>query len=344
VIDGENPVPLSWSNQTYKNKNGEKCYMGVIKAETNQKWSEKTALIWHMNGLWKKCSLYVTASPNGPRDLKIERSIDGGKNYKTITTVTLKNTGQVQDIFQNVPSAEDTVDFNFSEYTEGNEVYRISVASDYKLDGSLGLYESNSGELVINKVAAYKYFVDEQKVFTSQVRATAYKIADKKVKINWDKVDNAKEYVIYKREYLKGNTKKVKIIKATNEKECSYIVKNLDSKKKYIFVVKAILENGETDDGGIVVDMKKQLIPKDIKLAKKIKLKKGKKKRIPLKYKKGTDKSFVKEIKYTVNKKKVIKIKNNKIVAKKKGTALVKVKIVLKSGLKKTLKTKVIVK
>jgi len=63
-----------------------------------------------------------------------------------------------------------------------------------------------------------------------------------------------------------------------------------------------------------------------------------------LKYKKGTDKSFVKEIKYTVNKKKVIKIKNNKIVAKKKGTALVKVKIVLKSGLKKTLKTKVIVK
>lgn len=357
TLDGTVKVPLYWSKEPYKNKNGEKQYMGVLKPQEEQGWSENTCVIWKPKYLAEEFQIYVTSSEDGPRDLKLEYSLDGGETYAPMPEgrVSLKQGGQEQNIFENIHISKEKLGEIWRAIRTQQCYIRISPASDTKLDGSTGLYGSQDGELVLSEFSSHEWvFMCVYPIQPSRVEElSVYKTGDTKVKISWKSTGSRpKKYIIYQKKLsLKSdnNFKKIRTIKikdnGKSDKKYSFTIKNLSKKGKYIFYVKAFNDEERSSiSEKILIDMEKELLPKDIKLAKKIVVKKGESKKIPFTYKKGTKKSCVSEVQCTVGKKKIAVIKKGKIVAKKRGSTDLKVKVILKSGLQKTFKTKVVVK
>lgn len=340
TMDGFTKGNLFWSEEIYENADGRKIYAAAFTPTKEQTWNPKSAIVCELSqniGDW--CSLYVAASQDGPRDLKIECSKDGGKTYQKLGNVSLKSDKKLQNILADMADMEASV---YEDLEKWNKVLRISVASDYKLNGSRGLYGSDIGELIIYDFSMYGNIgtTDTSIILPS---LSAYKTGETKVKLVWKKVNGVKRYEIYQR---KGKSvfKKIRTIKAANAKKYNCIVKGLSKKGKYNFYIKAVFKDKELSGALEQVDMKKQLIPNDIKFVKQITIKKGKKKKLSLQYRKGANPFYVKNIEYMVKNKKIAVIKKGRIIGKKKGSTNLKVKVTLKSGLKKILKARISVK
>ena len=368
TLDGIAKVPLYWSEITYKDMDGKNQYMGVLKPQDGQGWTEQSCVIWKPKFEPQEFWVYALASKQGPRDLKVEYSLDGGETFVLFPngTVTLKQVEQEQNIFENITILGETL-WEIRKAIHNQQCYiRISTASDVKLDGSIGLYGSQEGELVLSQLSSHMwvYICVPPPMPPEIAKLSVHKIGDKKAKISWQNTrGRAEKYEIYQKRL--GNTlsgksniivkeifKKIHTIKVHNtgtmddfDKKYSFTVKNLNKKGKYVFYVKAVYDEFRTvKSDKILLNMKTELLPKDIKLAKKVILKKGSRRKIPFTYKKGTKKSFVSKVDCTVQKRKIALFKKGKILAKRRGSTKLTVKVTLKSGLKRTFKTKVVVK
>lgn len=367
TLDGNVKVPLYWSESTYKDMDGKNQYMGVLKPQEGQGWIEQSCVVWKPKFEPQEFRVYALASKQGPRDLKVEYSLDGGETFVLFPngTLMLKQGGQEQNIFENISIPPETL-WEIKKAINKQQCYiRISTASNVKLDGSVGLYGSQEGELVLSQLSGnmWGYICVLPPMPPEIKQLSVHKIGDKKAKISWQNTrGRAEKYEIYQKKLsdtlsddsnitVKEKFKKIRTIKVHNtgkmddfDKKYSFTVKNLSKKGKYIYYVKAVYDEFRTvKSDKILLNMKTELLPKDIKLAKKIVVKKGSRKKIPFTYKKGTKKSCVRDVQCTVGKKKIAVIKKGKIVAKKRGSTGLKVKITLKSGLRKTFKVKVVV-
>lgn len=262
-MDGNSNSDLYWSETTYKSASGNLERVAVLKADEKHPWTKDSCIIIKVEDVLSGVSgieVEMGASLNGPRDYRIEYSLDGGNTWvafnengtdkgvvlsaKTIATVFKKNLHGI-----NRSSTRNT-GYNFDIY---NDIYfKISVDSDYKVDGSEGLIGSNTGELAVAGV----YLLSSDGITieepeggvraedsVNKLKPAKVKIIDAKrvsknsMKIKWKKVSNASGYeILYSK---KSNFKKADTVNIKNGKMTSRKIKKLSADKKYYVKVRA---------------------------------------------------------------------------------------------------------
>lgn len=371
-MDGENPSQMYWSETSYENCSGEEEIVAILKACNEEKWSEKSNIIFKMssiNAFTDKIEIELGASKDGPRDYKIEYSPDG-KNYYPLNAEEVNQTSIEEENKITVAFTESIVDIQrnyqtsmLKEIIKGQETesefkiyddiyFKISVASDYKVNGEKGLYGSSNGEMTFRAVRFLQAapqtedtgtVIDEEVLVDAPTKVTAYKTASKTITLKWKKADEVDGYQIYLK---KGNStyKKNKTLNAA--KKCIYKIKKLSNKGTYKIRIRAYKKvNGERYYSkytkAITVKMKEQLLPTDLSVNRKINVKVGKQKKLTVKCVSGKNKNLIKNVKYKVKDKKIATVKSGRVKGKKVGSTSVKTTVTLKSGLSKTFTTKI---
>jgi len=363
-LDGQTQTPLYWSEGTYKNRQGKKEHVALLKADDTHTWSGNSYMLFkieNVNATVEGLTLEMGASSDGPRDYRISYSTDEGKTWKEMDTfgssqAKIKTAGAVTALFEKKISISDR-SYTTINLTEDNgynwdckiydDIYvKVTVDSDYTVDGKQGLYGSSKGEWALRSVKLLEATASAQqqevKAPEAPAQVEAYKTAAGTITVTFKKDSKAGGYEICLKKkngiYKKVNARKVSAAK--------YKIRNLSAKQTYYIKVRSY----QTKDGtksyspyskAVTVNMKKQPLPRDLSLNKKVSLKVGDTKALKVKYSAGTGSSFVKSINYKVKDKRIATVKNGKITGRHEGSTEVTTKVVLKSGLSKTFKTKI---
>lgn len=358
-MDGITDSKLYWSQEKYKDVSGKSAHIAVLKADESSVWTQDSCMIFKVEDIGDSlCGIEVDmgASKDGPRDYKISYSVDNKETWMEFNQYgtdkgTVKTAGHTAKVFQKFtcnlarPYTEKMVQDDYL----GNQnvkvfddiYFKVSVASDYKADGTKGLYGSNKGEWGLKSIRLFEAWVGIDDPPAPPQSLKAYKTADGKITLSWRGSTDASGYEIYLK---KGNGKyhKVKDIKSPSTRK--YTLKNLSSKGIY----KIRMRSYDKIKGAmtysrymtVTVDMKKQPLPKNLSVSKSLSLNVGQKKKINVKCTKGTDSRYIKTITYKIKNPKIASVKSSGyITGKKKGNTTVTVKVTLKSGLSKSFTT-----
>lgn len=375
TMNGTDCVPMYWSDPVYR-LNSQKKTVAVLKADETHTWSSDSAIILRVTdpmGYAQKLQIAMAASEDGPKDYCIEYSMDGKKyiplNTKGTHEAEIFEKNTVTDLFQKslvdikpVSSKRRCIssvrgeDSTISITIRNDVYYRISVSSDQKVSGEAGLYGSNTGEMALVAVAirGARSVIDDPKsgTVTGQVDSpkllSAYKVTEKSIQLHWarakDKASNRiSGYVIYLK---KGDDAYKKVATVPRPDRVKYTLKGLSARGKYQLKLRAFARLGATTaysvyTKAITVNMKKQPLPTDLKVTRKLHIKVGQERKLPVICKNGTSRRFIKQIKYVVRNKKIVAVTGGKVKAKRKGNTIIITKIVLKSGFKRCLRTRI---
>lgn len=375
-LDGKNASALYWSKSAYRNSTGEKEIVAVLKADGSQKWSKNSGIVFKMasiNAMTEQIEIELGASKDGPRDYKIEYSLDGKTYYplnaEKSNTTSIKESYTIAAAFtENIADIQRTYEtLTIKENVKGKEIesdlkiyddiyFKISVASDYKVNGKKGLYGSSTGEMAVRAIHFQQKsataegdegtFIDTPTItddVAAPTKVTAYKTAAYTATLTWKKADSADGYEIYLK---KGNSsyKKVKTLK-----NATYKIKDLSNKGTYKIRIRSYkVVNGKkyysSYTKAITLKMKEQLLPKDLSINKKITVKVGGQKKLALKCASGKNDKLIKNVKYKVKNNKIASVQSGIVKGKKTGSTTVRITVTLKSGLSKTFTTKIQVK
>ncbi|MCR5791580.1 MAG: hypothetical protein K6G65_00280 [Lachnospiraceae bacterium] len=364
-MDGKTQRPLYWSDETYKYQKGKDEHIAVLKANEGHPWSEESCMIFKIediNAMVAGITLEMGASEKGPRDYRIYYSVDEGANWKEMnsygeSTATVTASGEITTIFKKrINNSERTyITMNLTEkdgYCWNCSIYddiyvKVVVDSDYKLNGETGLYGSFEGEWAIRGVTLLEHVLkipEESEEFLSMPpKMEGYKTARNTITVT---IKDKKKVAGYEF-YLKNENGTYKKVPARRVTALKYEIRNLSAKKKYYIKARSYrTKEGETIYGSfstkpVKVNMKKQPLPENISVNKKLSLKVGTTKTLKLKFLSGTSSRYVKSITYKAKNKKIVTVKKGKVKGKKKGNAVITTRVLLKSGLSKTFHTKV---
>lgn len=361
-IDGVNPSKLFWSRKRYKDLTGDKTAVAVLKAGTSKKWSKQSGIILKVsdiNGFVTGIEIEMAASENGPRDYKIEYSVDGETFYAMenvkdsrfslsepyiITIPFQKDISQIQRMYTTVQLTDGQYDSEVKIYED--IYFKVSPASDYKVNGKKGLYGSSEGEMAICAVRLNELSNSScKKTLNPPSDVKVYKNAVNRAKITWNKVSGVDGYEIYLKEEGEAY-KKIATVRGTGKAERQ--IRNLSKDGIYKVRIRSYVKDGSKKEYSsyktVALNMKKQVIPKDLSMNKKVGIKVGSSKKLQVKCAEGKNKSYIENVQYRVKNADIATISNGILKAKKAGTTSVTTKVILKSGLTKTFTTEIIVK
>lgn len=359
-MDGSTDSKLYGSGAAYRNAAGKDEYIAALRADASSVWGKDSCMVFQVEDIGDNlCGIEIEmgASKDGPRDYKISYSVDKGETWNEFkqygtdegTVRTANCTAKVfRKCTRNLPRRYEKMSLkdDFKEEYEAEvfeDIYfRVSVNSDYKADGTGGLYGSSSGEWGIRSVNLLRDWIgaDEPPVPPQDVRA--YKTGDRKITLEWRKPCYLGGYEICLK---KGSGKYHKIKDITGTSLKKYTVKNLSPKAVYKLRIRSYkMVAGKMRYSrymGVTVDMRKQPLPRNLSMKKSFSLHVGQEKKVAVKCTKGTDSRYIKKISYKVMDKSIAGVKpSGIIVGKRKGTTTMTVKVILKSKLSKTFTVK----
>ncbi|MDE7425241.1 MAG: fibronectin type III domain-containing protein [Lachnospiraceae bacterium] len=355
TMDGETDCSLYWSQKIYKKSTGIAEQAAALKADEVHRWSKNSAIIIKMEDLHGYISgiqIEMGASENGPRDYEIEYSLDG-KKYLPLNKASITEANNITSLFEeemgrlrldrnyDTVVVKDRVDKQQKVKVFRDVYFRISIDSDYKVNGEEGLYGSNMGEIAIHSVKLLEYsnVIDDPPSIPQNMKA--YKTGENTITISWQGGSN-NGYEIYLKEGEK-DYQKVKTIKGNSTGHCQ--LRGLLSTGKYKVKIRSYaimsLDIYSPFTKAVVINMKKQPLLKNLSVNKKVTLKIGKEKKLAVKLSNGTSKNYIQKIKYVVGNSQVATVKAGTIKGKKAGSTSVKTTVTLKSGLKKTFTTQI---
>lgn len=361
-MDGEEESSFYWSGNPYQNGKGEMKHIAVLQADEAHPWSEKTCMVFKVMDFYGSITgieAEMGSSEEGPRDYKISYSTDWGKTWNEFTTYgtdrgSVTAAGCTSEVFKkstaDIKRNYKTV--SIKGYNGGyidvrlyDDIYfKVSVDSDYKVDGTEGLYGSTAGEWGIRSV---KLLVDGPETGDTVMAPSsfqAYKTAENAATLTWRKSDSASGYEVYLK---KGNKSYQKVQTITSSQSTKCTINNLSPTAVYKLRIRAYLDKrGERTYSGftksVTINMKKQPLLKNLSVKKDISMKVGQKKNLAVKCTRGTSSRYIKNVNYKVKNTKVASVKLSGIISgKKKGDTIIKIKVTLKNGQKKTFITKV---
>lgn len=353
-----------WTEKAYKNQNGNKESIAVLKEDGNVK-KDIIIKVEDIANFAAGIVIEMGAAPDGPAKYKISYSTDCGKTWKkmdafgtdrgkiskanSITTVFRKNIGGIERTFQTktvkekIPNDKKgtSSDYDWKMKLYDDIYFKVSAVSADSVDGKNA---GNIGEWGIRSVSLLEGRVTIDLMPHKPGSLRAYKTAKKEITLNWEKSKRASGYDIY----LKKPGEKYKKIKSVKGlANTSYKIKNLLPAGNYkVKICSYIGKGGEKARSSftkpVSINMKSQPLPKDIVLKGFQKLEIGERKQFAVKCINGTKKDFIKDIKFKVKNHKIAKVNNMGIVeGKKGGTTKLEVTVKLKSGLTKKFTRKI---
>ncbi len=381
-MDGQTESSLYFSEKAYRNHKGQSEHIAVLKADDTNPWREDSCVILKvedLTGAMAGIEIEMGASEDGPRDYKISYSTDQGNTWKMFhtlgtdegsvsmpsctDTIFKKNVTDIDRTYETVKLQEkienkktgSSFDYNWDMKLYDDLYFKISPASDYKVNGKNGLYGSSTGEWGIRSVKVLQGILlpadqessgDFAEVPEAPMPSSvkAFKTAKRAITMTWKKASSACSYEIYLKKG-KGKYQKIKTVNASEGTK--YVIKNLSPAAvyqirmcSYDYGVEGIKRySGMTKS--ITVNMKKQPLPENLSVKKAVSVKLGQKKNLVVQCKKGTSAYYIKKITYKVKNPEIASVKSSGIIeGRKKGTTRVNVKVTLKSGLKKTFVTR----
>ena len=360
VMDNTTGSALYWSEKPYKNEEGNSEQVAVLKADAAHKWNENSCIIIKMQdlrGYIAGIQIEMGASPDGPRDYKFEYSLDG-KNYYPLGAqgeqASITEPYNITYLYEDDISAlrlerkytkgtlKDEEGRNCEVRSFQDVYFKVSVASDYKVNGENGLYGSDKGEMAIRSVKFLQYDIVIDDPATTPYNVKAYKTSEDNITVSWKSGDSSEIYL------KKGNGAYEKVRTITDSAITKCELTGLSPTATYKVKVRSYNKMSydifSSFSKPVTVNMKKQPILKNLSVNKTLTLKVGKSKELAVKLTDGTSKSFIKSIKYSVKNPNIATVKSGTIKGIKAGSTQVKTKVTLKSGLKKTFTTKVKVK
>ena len=384
-MDGTHESSLYWSRAPYEDEEGNQEHIAVLAADQEHPWQKDSCMVIKIGDVTSTAAgieLEMGASADGPRDFQISYSLDQGetwKDYDTMgtdlgsamagqaSTLFRKNTRDIERTFETVKKNEvihndktgADFDYQWDMKLYDDLYFKVSVASDYKADGSKGLYGSSAGEWGLRSVKILQHTVqadapapptqEDDKVYVPECPlpsfVKAYKTARKEVTLTWKKASPDCSYEIYLKKG-NGNYKKIKTV--TSPQDTKHVIKNLSPTAIYQVRMSSydIVEGRKRYSGGftepITVNMKKQPILKNLSVQKSVSLKVGALKTLTVKCTQGASRSFIKQVIYKVKNPKIASVKPSGVIeGRKKGTTKITIKVKLKSGLSKSFVTNV---
>ena len=360
-MGGQEESAFYWSQQPYRNQQGKSEQIAVLSADAEHPWSGESCMIFQFADIGcyiEGIEVEMGASADGPRDFKISYSTDLGKTWNAFTsfgtdkgsvlaagstgTVFKKNAKDIKRTYKTCSVSAGFVDGDWDVKVYDDIYFKVSVNSDYKADGTAGLYGSTAGEWGIRSVKMLGGTADVYDPPGTPGYLEAHKISEKTAVLTWMRT-SGEGYEIYLK---KGNGSYRKIGTVASD-VTKYKLKNLSPKAIYKLRMRAYCDwNGETRYGhyskAVTLNMKKQPLPKNLSIKKSFSIKVGKKKRLAVTCTGGTSKSYIKKVTYQVKNPKIASVNSSGMVrGKRKGNTVVTVNVVLKSGLKKTWKSRV---
>ena len=303
-----------WSEHPYQNEKGQTEQTAVLKADESHPWSEESYMMFQVADIacgMKGIEIEMGASADGPRDYKISYSTDQGKTWSVFhsfgsdrgTAPKARHTGDVfkkniSDIQRSYQSCQ-LMDQSLNTYLNANIYddifFKVSVVSDYKADGTAGLYGSTAGEWGIRSVKMLGGIAEAYDPPGTPGYLEAYKTSEKTAALTW-MTTSGEGYEIYLK---KGNGGYKKIATGISPDCTEYKLRNLSAKAVYKLRMRAYCDrHGEREYGHYskeaTLNMKKQPLPKNLTVKKFLSVKSGKNKRLAVTCTGGTGKSYIK--------------------------------------------------
>lgn len=361
-MDGTEESDFYWSKNPYQNEKKEMEHIAVLKAEESHPWNKESCMVFKVADVWGGITgveIEMGASEDGPRDYKISYSTDYGQTWNEFTsygtdrgnvtaagctsTVFRKNITDIKRNYETCRLKWNYLDIYLDEHIYDDIYFKVSIDSDYKVDGTGGLYGGTTGEWGVRSVKILVGTAQEAFSVMAPSSMQAYKTAEKAATLTWRKSPSASGYEVYLK---KENESYQKVQTITSSQGTKCIVKNLSPTAVYKVRIRSYLDNnGERTYSGftrsVIINMRKQPLLKNLSVRKSLSMKVGQKKSLVVKCTRGTSSSYIKNVIYKVKNPKVAGAKSSGIVSgKKKGETVVKVKVTLKNGQKKMFTTK----